>query len=186
MRRAVLVAVVLVVVATGAVWSAELADVTMPDEVTVSGKTLVLNGMGVRKKLWVKVYVGGLYLESKTTDASEAADPTTAKRMVMHFLTNKAKKGKMDSSWDEGFANNAPEATASLGSEIETFKGYFGDMKVGDVVEMTWVPGEGTTVVLNGEEQGVIEGETFAEALFKVWVGPKPPTEDLRAGLLGL
>ncbi len=184
MRRALLMVMVLVV-ATGVAWSAELADVTMSDEVTVSGKTLVLNGMGLRKKLWVKVYVGGLYLEEETSDPAVVVDPATAKRMVMHFLTNKANKSKMDSSWEDGFENNAPQAAQEMTAKIDTFKGFFGDMKDGDVVEITYVPEAGTTVTINGNEKGVIEGGAFAAALFSVWVGPEPPTEDLREGLLG-
>jgi len=40
----------------------EVAGVKMPDTVTVEGKTLKLNGMGLRKKVMFKVYVAGLYL----------------------------------------------------------------------------------------------------------------------------
>ena len=37
-----------------------LADVTLPDTVDVKGQKLALNGMGLRKKFVVKVYVAGL------------------------------------------------------------------------------------------------------------------------------
>jgi hypothetical protein len=30
-----------------------------------------------------------------------------------------------------------------------------------------------------------IEGKDFSDALFLVWLGAKPPTEDLKKGLLG-
>ena len=39
-----------------------LAGVTLPDTAQVAGKDLVLNGLGLRKKFVIKVYVGGLYL----------------------------------------------------------------------------------------------------------------------------
>ena len=48
----------------------ELAGATMPDTLTVAGKTLKLNGMGLRKKAIFKVYVGGLYLEAPSKDAA--------------------------------------------------------------------------------------------------------------------
>ena len=50
----------------------ELAGVTMPDTATVAGSKLMLNGMGLREKFFIDVYVGGLYLPAKTTDASKA------------------------------------------------------------------------------------------------------------------
>ncbi len=50
--------------------AATLSGVNMPDQKTVNGKTLVLNGLGMRTAtfLKVKVYVIGLYLESKSSD----------------------------------------------------------------------------------------------------------------------
>jgi hypothetical protein len=175
-------AVLAVALAAPALMAGELAGVTMPDQVTVAGKTLQLNGMGVRKKLWIKVYVGGLYLEKKTHSAEEALDMPGPKRMVMHFLTKKATKKRMDSAWDEGFEKNAPKVTKV---KIEKFKAMMGDMHPGDVVIIQFVPGEGTHVIVNGKDMGVIEGDDFARGVFSIYLGPEPPTEDLKNGLLG-
>jgi hypothetical protein len=141
--------------------------------------------MGLRKKLWVEVYVAGLYLEDKTSDAAEAVDSSQTKRVVMHFMTNKATKKKMDSAWRDGFEANSPSQYGALKARVETFVSYFGDMKDGDVIELTMVPGTGTHVVLNGQEKGTIEGDDFAAALLRVWLGPEPPAEALKAGMLG-
>ena len=174
------------ILAVPAAWPATLSTVTMADEVTVGDAKLVLNGQGLRKKLWVEVYVAGLYMPQKTSDAAAAAEIDGTKRIVMHFLTNKAKKKKMDAAWDEGFEGNSPEIYDELKARVATFKDFFGDMKVGDVIELTLVPGVGTSASLNGTEKGVIEGDDFAEALLKVWLGASPPSEDLKNGLLGL
>lgn len=168
-----------------AVWSGELVGVTMPDEVTVSDATLHLNGMGVRKKLWIKVYVGGLYLVERTGSADAAMEASGPKRVVMHFLTNKATKGKMDSAWEEGFEGNSADQLGELQGRLETFKGFFGDMKVDDLVEIDMIPGEGTRVAINGREKGLIQGDDFAQALLRVWLGPAPPSEELKSGMLG-
>jgi hypothetical protein len=183
MRRLVVLALVLGLVAP-TLWAGELAGVVLDDEIMVDDTGLKLNGMGLRKKLWVKVYVAGLYLETPTADGDTAAESQQVKRMVMHFQTNKAKKGKMDSAWQEGFENNAPDM-AAIADRVQVFKGYFGDMKDGDVVEMTLVPGAGTKVTINGSTKGTIEGDDFAEALVRVWVGDSPPSDDFKAGLLG-
>jgi hypothetical protein len=184
MRRfAALVAVcVLAAVTAGA---GELAEIAMDDEVTVGDATLKLNGMGLRKKMWVKVYVAGLYLESATDSPSKAVEAAGPKRVVMHFLTNKATKKKMDSAWVEGFEANSPSIFGALEERVSTFVDFFGDMKVGDVIELTMTPGVGTSVTLNGEEKGVVEGDDFNRALLLVWLGDHPPSDDLKAGLLG-
>ena len=166
-------------------WAGELAGVVMPDRVEVGGKTLVLNGMGVRKKLWIKVYVAGLYLERPTHDAEEAIAAPGVKRIVMHFLTNKATKKKMDKAWHEGFEANNPDAYPALKARVDRLTGFFGDMKVGDEIVFT-IDAEGkVTAELNGRVKGTIEGSDFAQALLRVWLGPSPPSESLKAGLLG-
>jgi len=38
---------------------------------------------------------------------------------------------------------------------------------------------------LDRELKGTIEGDDFATALLRVWLGAKPPTEDLKEGMLG-
>jgi hypothetical protein len=52
----------------GELVAAEVAGVSLPDEVVLesTGEKLVLNGVGVRKKFVVKVYVGALYLPSNS------------------------------------------------------------------------------------------------------------------------
>lgn len=188
MRRAVVtIAIVLVLgaVPTPGASAAELEGVTLPDTVEVDGTPLVLNGVGLRKKLWVEVYVAGLYLPVKTPDARVAMESPGPKKVVMHFLTDKATKSKMDDAWREGFEANSPGSPQKLGGEIDRFVDFFGDMKDGDVIELTMVPGVGTTAMLNGTEVGVIANDDFAPALLSVWLGPAPPTEDLKEGLLG-
>jgi len=61
--RKVLGAVALWLAVAAAVQAGEVAGVKLPESATIEGKTLRLNGMGLRKKVVFKVYVAGLYLE---------------------------------------------------------------------------------------------------------------------------
>ena len=164
----------------------ELEGVTLPDQITLADETLELNGMGVRQKLWVEVYVAGLYLEAPSSEPAEIVGSDQTKRVVMHFLTDKAKKKKMDGAWQEGFEANSPDEVSALQARLDRFKSLFGDMKDGDVVTLTMIPGEGTRVEMNGTDTGTIEGEDFSAALLRVWLGNEPPSDDLKEGMLGL
>lgn len=183
--RSAAVLVLVMCLASPSVFAGELAGVSLPDQVTVGDATLQLNGMGLRKKLWVEVYVAGLYLEQNTTDAEAAVSAAGAKRVVMHFLTDRATKKKMDEAWLEGFKSNSPEVYPTLAERVATFVGLFGDMKDGDRIELTIIPGTGTAATLNGVEKGTIEGDDFSQALLRVWLGDSPPSPELRSGLLG-
>lgn len=170
----------------GSVSAAELAGVSLPDTAEVGGQELVLNGMGLREKFWVDVYVGALYLPQVAEQAEAAINMEGPSRMVMHFVHD-APADKVVEGWIEGFNNNNEKAvTDALAERLETFNGFFSkDIKEGEAVVLDYVPGEGTHVSLNGESKGTIEGEDFARALRAVWLGPKPPSKDFRDGLLG-
>lgn len=165
--------------------AAELAGVQFADQVTVGDQTLVLNGTGLRKKLVIKVYAAGLYVPSRSSNPAEILEADGAKRIVMHFLTNKATKDRMDEAWVEGFEANSPAIYPAIADRVSEFIGLFGDMKDGDEVVLTYQPGSGTTVELNGRQLGEIAGDDFGRALLEVWLGDHPPSDDLKAGLLG-
>lgn len=163
----------------------ELSGVDLDDQVTVGDAQLILNGMGLRKKAVFKVYVAGLYLEEKSQEPSAILASDSPKMVVMHFLTGKATKKKMDAAWQEGFEANSPTEYASLSPQVKEFADFFGDMKDGDRIVLTIIPGSGTTATLNDKKVGAIEGDAFGRALLGVWLGDHPPSDDLKAGLLG-
>jgi hypothetical protein len=43
----------------------------------------------------------------------------------------------------------------------------------------------GTALEVDDRQLGVFEGKGFADAVFSIWPGPKPPSEDLKSGMLG-
>jgi hypothetical protein len=38
---------------------------------------------------------------------------------------------------------------------------------------------------MKGQVKGVIEGDDFNRAMLRIWLGPKPPSGDLKNGMLG-
>ena len=159
-----------------------LVGVTLPDTVAVGGKTLVLNGMGIRTRVFFKIYVGGLYLEAKSRDAAAIVRSDAAKRVVMHFLYGEVTRDRMVETFTDGFRNNAPGAPRA---DVDRFIAAIEGMKKGDQMVVTYQPGTGTTLTVRGQDKLTIPGLPFAQAVFSVWLGPKPPTADLRKGMLG-
>lgn len=159
--------------------------VTLPTQIDVDGHALVLNGTATRKKFIVKVYVAGLYLPARETDAERILDADEARHLVMHFVHDVDKK-KMCDAWNEGLEKNTPDATPELKGQFETLCSYMEDIKKGEQFVFTYLPGSGMRVSVKGVEKGTIEGKAFADALFKVWIGPHPgPGEGFKKQLLG-
>jgi hypothetical protein len=181
MRKA-LIACASVCLLSAPVLAATLADVTLPDSVTVGGQTLVLNGMGLRSKLFVKVYVGGLYVEKKTSDSTAVIQSDAIKRVVLQFIYGEVSREQMVEAFEDGFKGNAPNAPKA---QVDQFLGAIETMKKGEQLVVTYAPGIGTTLSLRGNDKLTLPGLPFAQALFAVWFGPKPPTSDLKNGMLG-
>jgi len=161
-------------------------DVTLPSTVEVAGQTLVLNGVALRKKAIFKVYVAGLYLVAKSTDADAILAADSPRRLVMEFKRDVDKK-KMCEAWDEALEKNTPDASAALKTDFTTLCGYMEDIKKGQQFVFTYVPGTGTTVDVAGATKGTIAGKDFADALYKAWIGPNPgPGEGFKKDLLGI
>jgi len=161
-----------------------LAGVTLPDTAQVGSTTLVLNGLGLRKKFVVKVYVAGLYLEQKSSDPGAIIKADAPKRIIMHFL-HSASKNQMVDAFEESFRNNAPDASQTLKGDIDQFLSTLEPVNDGDQMVLTCVPGKGTTLTINGKEKITIATPAFGQVLFAVWLGPKPPNTDLKKGMLG-
>lgn len=164
--------------------AAELAGVTMDDQITVDGQTLVLNGQGLRKKFFIKVYVAGLYLPAKQTAAEAVLSADTPRRMVMEFV-RKVTKTQLCDGWKEGLEANTAQPSSAVTADFDRLCGWMTDVKDDDQLVFTYLPGGGTTVEVQGETRGTIPGKDFADALFACWIGPEPPGEDFKTGLLG-
>jgi hypothetical protein len=179
---AVLVGSTVSALATAAV-AGELAGVTLPDTLQAGEKTLKLNGLGLRKKAVFKVYVGGLYLESLSKDAGVILAADQAKAIRMHFLRNLT-KAQLVEAFQEGFEANVKDR-APQKAAFDRMLALVPDVKEGSTLTLAYLPGKGTTLSAGSRELGVFEGKGFADAVFAIWLGPKPPSEDLKKGLLG-
>ena len=115
--------------------AADLAGVTVPDSAEVAGANLVLNGIGLRKKFFIKIYVGGLYLPQKSTDADAIAAAATPDRILMHMIYEVSKEQFAD-AWHDDFKANNPDKYEALHDQIEQLIAWFSDSKKDDVVTM--------------------------------------------------
>jgi hypothetical protein len=183
MRRALLAAGLLFVALPA--FAATLAGVTLPDTITVGTRTLVLNGMGLRTKLFVKVYAAGLYLEKKSGDAEAVIQQDAAKRIVLEFIRGEVTREQMQEAFDDALKANVPDRGASLQRETARFLSALETMHQKEQMAITYVPGVGTTVTVRGKDKLTIPGLPFAQIVFSMWLGPRPPNGDLKAGLLG-
>jgi len=164
--------------------AAMLEGVSLSDKVSVGGKSLTLNGMGLRTATIfnVKVYVMGLYLENKSSNPKQIIDSTQTKRIEMQFVRD-VDADDIREGWSDGFKDNYPDS-AAIQKDIDSFNAGMRDMKEGGNIVLDFV-GDSVSVVVNGASTASIEGNAFQRALLSIWLGGHPPNEDLKKGLLG-
>jgi hypothetical protein len=162
----------------------EVAGVKVTDTSMIAGRPLQLNGAGVRSKLFVKVYVAALYLEQKSADPAAILAADQAWMMVM-TMKRDVEKAKMVGALREGFENNSKADLAALQAGLAKFEGAMGDLKEGDRLTFTYVPGAGSTVLSPGGGSATVQGKPFADALLRNWLGEKPADDGLKKKLLG-
>ena len=187
--KKIITALVLALFISAPLQARELAGVTVPDQITVGDNFFLdLNGMGLREKFWIDVYVGSLYLAKPSHNVAEILSRPDPLRIQLDFVYKEVTSEKLVNGWKEGFEKNQNEETLKkLQSRMEKFYGFFADSaKKGDQYVIDYIPGQGVSVSKNGVLLGTIEGEDFKNALLEIWLGNKPADKDLKKGMLGL
>jgi hypothetical protein len=183
MKTRIAVVVFSCAVAAAVALAGEAAGVKMPDTIAIEGKTLKLNGIGLRKKMLFKVYVAGLYVETPSKDAAKVVSSDEVKSITLHILRGLS-GNQIGEAISDGFWHNSKAQMGLLTDRLQKLTGMFPAVVDGDLLVLTYVPGKGTAVSVKGAEKGVIEGKDFADALFAVWLGNNPVQEDLKKALL--
>ncbi len=166
----------------------EVAGVAVPETVTLhaSETQLTLNGAGVRRKSFMSIYVGALYLPQAASNVDSILSMPGSKRFSMHFVYREVSPDKLIAVWNDGFqANLSPEAFRALRPRIANFNGMFPTLHAGDRVDIDITSGKPTQLWINDKQQGKISGDDFAKALLGIWLGDKPADKSLKRALLG-
>lgn len=170
------------------VFAAEVEGVKLPDKAQLGGADLVLNGAGVRTRVFFKVYVGALYLQEKTGSAEAAISGSGGKRVAMHLLRDLTAE-QLFTALKEGLADNhSPEQVAKFEPQMQQMEKIFFAIKSarkGDAIMLDYLPRAGTRIVANSEEKGTVAGEDFYRALLRIWLGEKPVDASLKKAMLG-
>ena len=141
---------------------------TYADTVEVGVRTLTLIGAGLRERGWLDIYTMGAYAENRTCDPQMLISMDGAKSLRIDLLRDVDAKS-MAAEIEKALEKNLPpDAPPDLRSQIDTFRGYFKkDLEKGDSMEMTYVPGVGTALMQNREQQGVtVPDKGFADTLW--------------------
>lgn len=167
----------------------EVEGVKYQESIDLAGAKLQLNGAGTRYKAVFKVYTAGLYLGKKAATMADVAATPGPKRMTLTFVREIGSE-ELGRLFIKGIKANTPneEYTRIVASVMRMSQIFYEArrMKVGEVINMDWVPGKGTVISI----RDVPVGEPFPEpefygALLRIWLGQDPADWQLKDALLG-
>jgi len=164
--------------------AAQLEGVHFADQVRAGDVTIRLSCVGLlRYKVLIKAYVAALYLSDGVATGDVLADVPKRLELSYFWSIRGADFGK---AGDQILAQNVDAQTfAALRPRLDRINAWYRDVKPGDRYSLTYVPGAGTELALNGNRIGVVEGADFAAAYFRIWLGETPIDSRLRDQLLG-
>lgn len=173
--------------ATPGLNAAEVAGVKIDEHIKVGANELVLNGAGLRSKVFIKVYVGSLYVTQKASTAAALIETPSARRMSLRLLRD-LDSDTLYGALRDGLKDNNSEAElnalkASVDQFAEIMK-KIGNARTGDTVAIDFTA-EGVSVSFNGDARGKVANTAFGKALLKVWLGEQPVDASLKKALLG-
>lgn len=164
----------------------KVGNATLPDTETFEDADLVLNGAGVREKLWIDLYAAGLYLDKKSSDYKAIISGEKPMAIKLHIVSGLISSEKLIAAVRDGFNKSTKGNTAPIQPQIDTMLGYFKDeITKDDVFDLVYLPAKGIVAYKNGEVRGTVKGKEFKEALFGIWLSSDPADKGLKDDLLG-
>ena len=149
---------------------------------------LVLNGAGIRDKMWVNLYVQALYVTNLSNDPEEIlnSDETIATRL--HVTSSLVTKKKLVEALEEGLVKSYKGDINSIRDRLNTFLTFFETQVYKDgYVDMVYSSNtQKTAVYINKKFIGDIPGKDFRKALFGIWLSENCVDKILKKRLLGM
>jgi Chalcone isomerase-like len=161
-----------------------ISGVDFSDQTTLDGKTLVLNGMGLRQAtiFHVNVYAAGLYISSKSQKAPEILADTNPKKFEMRFMRDVG-AGDIKDAWEDSLGKMCGDG-CKLKDKVTQFISWTTDVKKNDTLDYIF-HSDRLEFTQNGKTVGVVDSADFGRLVLSVWLGENAKYKDLKNGLLG-
>jgi hypothetical protein len=169
-----------------ATYAADLDGVVMPDTRVTDGTRMRLNGIGLRTYsiFGVHIYVAGLYLERQSDNPDSILHSSERKLLHIRFLRDVDAQDARK-AWQDGFESNCRRPGCDLNPrDVQQFLSAVPPIHKGDETTLFFTS-RGVGVTYNGRSMGDINDPHFAETMLATFIGPVPPTPQLKRELLG-
>ena len=165
--------------------AAELSGIALPDAQDAAGAHLVLNGIALRtfSFLHLHIYVAGLYLEHRSSDADAIVGSSESKLLRFTFMRDIG-QAQVRHAWRESLDQSCPAPCQLPARSVNAFLANVPAVHTGDTSVFAFTP-QGLEVTMNGRAMGRIDDPQFVHVLLLSFLGPHPTAPDVKRELLG-
>lgn len=158
-------------------------DFQFNDIDTIAGTELMLNGAGLRDKL----YAIALYTDFEVDgveDAQKIVEKDETMAVTLKIL-NKMNSDEFNELLRMGLERATDGNSYQLEDQIRKLLRILPkEINKYETFKLIHIKGDGLHVLRNKEELGVVKNLKFKQALFKIWLGDNPVDEKLKVDLL--
>ncbi|MBO7173748.1 MAG: chalcone isomerase family protein [Burkholderiaceae bacterium] len=156
--------------------------------VTIEQEKLVLNGAGLRKVVFFKVYAAGLYIPKAVNTTKAVLEQTGPARVRLGLLRDVSAADFVEALEDGLKDNTSDEDRKAIETQVTALIAVMkkiGDVKVGDLIDFEYSPKAGTSVTMNGKVVGANLGaKPLFDAVLRIWLGDRCIDESLKEAML--
>ena len=186
MIRSIAAALLSIVVVSHAE-AATLAGITFPDTYPMGGRTLVLNGIGLRTLTIfnIRVYVAALYVAQPSHNAQEILNAPGPKVIVLEFL-HAGSKADIEKEYRKGEEQNCGNGECDPGdaADYERLIAAAPGVEPGDTYTYV-VTDRGVQLYANNKLAVDVANKDLGYRILAGFIGEHPPSPELRRELLG-
>ncbi|HEX8575505.1 MAG TPA: chalcone isomerase family protein [Flavobacterium sp.] len=148
---------------------------------------LVLNGAGIRDKMWISMYIQALYLIKESNDPVKILNAKENMAFRLYVTSSLITKKRLTEALEEGLKKSFTGDLNTIKDKMDTFMSFFDSkIKENDVFDFVYNAKDDTTFIFwNGKVTGKIKGFDFKRAFFGIWLEEKSIDNTLKKRLLG-
>ncbi|MDT8449433.1 MAG: chalcone isomerase family protein [Wenzhouxiangellaceae bacterium] len=164
----------------------DVKGLDVPESLKVGESTLVLNGAGMREKMFFDIYVACLYLQQPEGDPESVLAADRPQAITLHMTSELVTNERLKKATLKGLRKSTDNNIEPIRPQIDQLLSMFdkGQVAEGDVFRLAYLPGHGLRIFHNDELLGTIEGLRFKKALFGIWLSNDPAQESLKRKML--
>lgn len=168
--------------------SAKSPEPAFPSSLTLEEVSDSLSKRGEYRyiyRMFFKLYDAALFSRASSNN-DQILNAETNFRLQFRYLRKIDKSIILESSEKMLQKNLSAAELDQIQERMNVLNAAYRSVDEGDRSSLTYIPGKGTTLRINGEQITTIAGQDFAALYFKIWLGEKPISQSLKGHLLGV